>query len=151
MYTPHTSAPPPGTTLRGQWLLYSKSDDFPEVNSLDVVDFPCPPLLIPQLHQMTLRCIGTGMHDTMAPSAVTWTPIYGRLGTRMLSTVTLCISFVGWPSQDIYFGFPLARSKWSILLRIVRLPLQQPFQTVVYIHQRSVKNGLVTSGGDTTL
>jgi hypothetical protein len=30
----------------------------------------------------------------MVPSAITWTPIYGRLGTRRLGTVTLCISFV---------------------------------------------------------
>jgi hypothetical protein len=45
----------------------------------------------------------------MAPSAVTWTPIYGRLGDRRLGdrrlgdrrlgTVIPCISFVDWPSQ----------------------------------------------------
>jgi hypothetical protein len=27
--------------------------------------------------------------DTMAPSAITWTPIYERLGTRRLGTVFL--------------------------------------------------------------
>jgi predicted aspartyl protease len=30
----------------------------------------------------------------MAPSAITWIPIYGRLGTRRLDTVVLWISFV---------------------------------------------------------
>jgi hypothetical protein len=43
---------------------------------------------------MSLRCIGTAPHDTAAPSAVMWIPIYGRLGTRRLGTVILSISFV---------------------------------------------------------
>jgi hypothetical protein len=94
MYFPHTSVPSPGTTLKGRQLSHSQSDDFPEVDPLNVVDFPCPPLLLPQQHQTSLGCIGTGPRDTTAPSAITWTPIYGRLGTRRLGTVVLCISFV---------------------------------------------------------
>jgi hypothetical protein len=47
MYFSHTAVPSPGTTLKGQRLSYSKSDDFPEVNLLIVIDFPPPPLLIP--------------------------------------------------------------------------------------------------------
>jgi hypothetical protein len=43
---------------------------------------------------MSLGRIGTGLRDTTAPSAVTWIPTYGRLGTRRLGTVLLCISFV---------------------------------------------------------
>jgi hypothetical protein len=48
---------------------------------------------------MSLRRIATGLCDTMAPSAVTWIPIYGRLGTGRLGTgrlgtVILSISFV---------------------------------------------------------
>jgi hypothetical protein len=43
---------------------------------------------------MSLRHIGTGPRDTMAPSSITWIPIYGRLGTRRLGTVILSISFV---------------------------------------------------------
>jgi hypothetical protein len=34
MYFPHTSVPPPETTLKVQQLLYSKFDNFTEVNSL---------------------------------------------------------------------------------------------------------------------
>jgi hypothetical protein len=74
---------------------YSEANDCLEVDSLDVVNFLYPPLLVPQLHWMSLRHIGIGLHDTMAPSAVTWTPTHERLGTRRLGTVTLCISFVG--------------------------------------------------------
>jgi hypothetical protein len=55
---------------------------------------PCPPPLLPQQHQTSLGHIGTGPRDAMAPSAITWAPIYGRLGTRRLGTVILCISFV---------------------------------------------------------
>jgi hypothetical protein len=51
-------------------------------------------LFVPQLHQMSLGRIGTGLRDTMAPSAITWTPIYGRLGDKRLGTVIPCISFV---------------------------------------------------------
>jgi hypothetical protein len=36
------------------------------------------------------RCIGTGLRD-MAPSTITWTTIYGGLGTRRLGTAFLCI------------------------------------------------------------
>jgi hypothetical protein len=53
---------------------------------LDVVDFPTPYLLIPLPHRTSLRRIGTGPCDTMAPSTITWTPIFGRLGTRRLGT-----------------------------------------------------------------
>jgi hypothetical protein len=94
MYFPHTSVPSPGTTLKGRQLLYSKSDDFPEVDSLNVVNFLCPPPLVPQQHQTSLGRIGTGPRDAIAPSAIMWIPIYGRLGTRRLGTVILCISFV---------------------------------------------------------
>jgi hypothetical protein len=37
-------------------------------------------------------CIGTGPCDTTVPSAITWTPIYERFGTRRLGTAFLCIS-----------------------------------------------------------
>jgi hypothetical protein len=94
MYFSHTSAPSPGTTLKDRQLSYSKSDNFPEVDSPIIVDFPCPPPLVPQPHRTSLRRIGTCPHDTTAPSAVTWTPIYGRLGDRRLGTVIPCISFV---------------------------------------------------------
>jgi hypothetical protein len=51
-------------------------------------------LLVPQQHQTSPGCIGKGPRDTTAPSAITWISIYGRLGTRRLGTVILCISFV---------------------------------------------------------
>jgi hypothetical protein len=35
---------------------------------------------------MDLGCIGTGPRDAMAPSAITWTTIYERLGTGRLGT-----------------------------------------------------------------
>jgi hypothetical protein len=57
-----------------------------------VVDIPLPPSLLPLELRTSFRHIGTGLCDTTAPSAVTWTPIYGRLGTRRLGTVFLCIS-----------------------------------------------------------
>jgi hypothetical protein len=94
MYFPLTSVLSPGTTLQGQQLSHSQSDDVPEVNPPNVTNFPRPPPLLPQQHQMSLGCIGTGLHDTTVPSAITWTPIYGRLGTRRLGTVVPCISFV---------------------------------------------------------
>jgi hypothetical protein len=94
MYTPHTSVPSPGTTLKSQQPSYPNTDDFPEVDTPDAIDFPHPPLLVPQPHQMCLRCIGTGPCDTVAPSAIMWIPIYGRLGIRRLGTVILSISFV---------------------------------------------------------
>jgi hypothetical protein len=50
----------------------------------DVVDFLCPHPLLPQQHQMSLKCIGTGPCDTMAPSVIMRVPIYGRLDTRRL-------------------------------------------------------------------
>jgi hypothetical protein len=52
-----------------------------------VIDIPFPPPLIPQRHRACLRHIGIGLHDTMAPSAVTWKVSHGRLGTRRLGTV----------------------------------------------------------------
>jgi hypothetical protein len=69
-------------------------DGCPLTDSLNIVDFPRPHLLLPQQHRMSLGRIGTGPHDTTAPSAITWTPIYGRLGTRRLGTVVPCISFI---------------------------------------------------------
>jgi hypothetical protein len=77
-----------------QWLSRSR---------LTVIDFPLLPPLVPQQHQMSLRCIGTHPRDTMTPSTVMWMAINGRLGTRRLGTVILSISFVVWPSQ----GFPV--------------------------------------------
>jgi uncharacterized membrane protein len=47
--------------------------------------------LVPQQHWTDLGCIGTGLRDATAPSAITWTTIYGRLGTRRLGTAFLCI------------------------------------------------------------
>jgi hypothetical protein len=75
------------------------SDDFLNVDSLEVNDFCSPP------HHLDLNSIGQAtdtsgqIHMTLRPSVITWIPIYGRLGTRRLGTVTLCISFVDWPSQ----------------------------------------------------
>jgi hypothetical protein len=57
----------------------------------DVIDFLTPHLLLPQQHRMDLGCIGTGPRDATAPSTITWTTIYGRLGTRRLGTAFLCI------------------------------------------------------------
>jgi hypothetical protein len=45
----------------------------------DVVDFPPPHPLLPRQHWTSLGHIRTGPRDTMAPSAITWTPIYRRL------------------------------------------------------------------------
>jgi hypothetical protein len=84
---------------QSQRLPHWRPDDFPDVNSLEVDDFCPPSSLGPECHQMSCGCIGTGPRDTMVPSAMTWTPIYERLGTRRLGTVLLCISFVDWPSQ----------------------------------------------------
>jgi hypothetical protein len=69
-------------------LLYSKSDDFPDVNFLLL------PPLVPQRHRTCLGRIRTGPRDTTAPSAITWTAIYGRLGTGRLGIVILSISVV---------------------------------------------------------
>jgi hypothetical protein len=78
---------------------------------------------------MDLGHIGTGPRDAMAPSAITWTTIYGRLGTRRLGTAFLwlgkcCVLFL--LDLYIYFRFPLARLEWSYLLKLVRFPLQCP-------------------------
>jgi hypothetical protein len=59
-----------------------------------VINIPLPPPLLPLELWTSFRHIGTGPHDTTVPSAITWTPIYGRLGDRRLGTVILCISFV---------------------------------------------------------
>jgi hypothetical protein len=89
-----TSVPSPGITPKANNIYTRWSDNFLDVDSLKVVNF-CPPSL-PALewHQMSCGHIGTGPHDTTVPSTITWTPIYGRLSTRRLGTVTLCISFV---------------------------------------------------------
>jgi hypothetical protein len=50
-----------------------------------------PHPLIPQQHWTDLGCIGTGPRNATALSAITWTTIYGRLGTRRLDTAFLCI------------------------------------------------------------
>jgi hypothetical protein len=55
------------------------SDDFPEVDSPIVVDFPRPHPLVPQQHRTDLGRIGTGPRDATAPSAITWTTILGGL------------------------------------------------------------------------
>jgi hypothetical protein len=57
-----------------------------------VVDIPLPPPLLPLELWTSFGRIGTSLCDTTAPSAVTWTPIYERLGTRRLGTAFLCIS-----------------------------------------------------------
>jgi hypothetical protein len=79
MYFSHTSIPSPGTTL--------KADNFPEVDSLKVINFLLLPPLVPQQHQTSHRYIGTCSCDTTAPSAVIWIATCGRLGTRRLGTV----------------------------------------------------------------
>jgi hypothetical protein len=56
-----------------------------------VVDIPLPPPLLPLELRTSFGCIGTGPRDSMVPSAVTWTPIYRRLGTRRLGTALYII------------------------------------------------------------
>jgi hypothetical protein len=80
-------------------LLHRWPDDFLNVNPPEVNDFHPPSPLGPECHHTSCRHIGTGPRDTTAPSAITWTPIYRRLGDRRLGTVIPCISFVDWPSQ----------------------------------------------------
>jgi hypothetical protein len=95
-YSPpvHMYSPPHVCTIsrdhiQSRQLLYSKSDNFPDVDSPKVVDLPLLPPFVPQQHQMSFGCIGTCPHDTTAPSAVTRMAINGRLGTGRLGTVTL--------------------------------------------------------------
>jgi hypothetical protein len=66
------------------------------VNSLTtiVIDISLSPSALTSEALDKFECIGTGPRDTMVPSTITWTPIYGRLGTRRLGTAFLCISFV---------------------------------------------------------
>jgi hypothetical protein len=78
----------------GEDMGSKETDECPLTLTHRLSSTPRSPLLIPQPHRTSLRCIGTGPHDTMAPSAVMWTPIYGRLGDRRLGTVIPCISFV---------------------------------------------------------
>jgi hypothetical protein len=78
-----------------KWMdvpIHRWSDNFPEVDSLIVVDFLCPHPLVPQQHWTDSEHIGTGPCDAMEPSAITWTTIYRRLGTGRLGTLFLCIS-----------------------------------------------------------
>jgi hypothetical protein len=70
------------------------SNDFLDVDSPEVIDFCFPPSLRPERHRMSCKHIRTDLCDTTAPSAITWIPIYRRLGTRRLGTVILSISFV---------------------------------------------------------
>jgi hypothetical protein len=65
-----------------------------DIDSPKVVDFLLLPLLVPQQYRTCLGHIRTGSHDTTTPPAVTWTAIYGRLGTGGLGTVILSILFV---------------------------------------------------------
>jgi hypothetical protein len=83
-----------GTIPKADDFHTQRSNDSPEVDSPNVINFWPPPLLVPQEHQTSLRRIGTCPCDTMAPSTVMWIPIYGRLGTRRLGTVILSISCV---------------------------------------------------------
>jgi hypothetical protein len=95
--SPHlcnASVPSPGTIPKANDFHTRRSNDSPEVNSPNVVDFRPPPLLIPQEHWMSLGHIGTGLCDTTTSSTITWIPIYGRLGIGRLGTVILSISFV---------------------------------------------------------
>jgi hypothetical protein len=58
---------------------------------LSLTSYPSPPLL-PLKLQTSFGHIGTGPRNTTAPSAITWTPIFGRPGTRRLGTAFVCIS-----------------------------------------------------------
>jgi hypothetical protein len=71
-------------------MVYTQwSNNFLDINSPEVDNFHSHLLLRPEC-----RHIGTDPHDTMASFTIIWIPIYRRLGTRRLGTVTLCISFV---------------------------------------------------------
>jgi hypothetical protein len=48
----------------------------------------------------------------------------------------------------IYFGFPLARLKWSPLLKSVRLPLQDPDNPFVDIGDAEPPSIYVVGGGE---
>jgi hypothetical protein len=73
-----SSVPSPGIT--------PKADDFLDVDSSEVNDFHPLSSLGPEQHWTSCGRIRTGPCDTMVPSTITWTPIYGRLGTRGLGT-----------------------------------------------------------------
>jgi hypothetical protein len=79
---------------QSQRLPHQWPDDFHTNSPTKVNDFHPPSLLGPEWHRTSHGHIGTGLHDTTAPPAITWTPIYGRLGTRRLGTVILSIPFV---------------------------------------------------------
>jgi hypothetical protein len=93
MYIPHT----PVTSqyhLKGPYpkptnFIPEGSMTFQRLTHQMLLTFGLLPPLIPQQHQTCPRRIGTSPHDTMAPSTIMWIPIYGRLGTRRLGTVTL--------------------------------------------------------------
>jgi hypothetical protein len=82
-----------------RWLLHQWPDDFLDVDPPEVNNFHPPSPLGHEWHCTSCGCIRTGPCDTTAPSAITWTAIYGRLGDRRLGTVIPCISFVDWPSH----------------------------------------------------
>jgi hypothetical protein len=106
LHHPHTSAPSLETTPQSWQPLYSKSDDFPDVDSSEVVDILRLPPLVPQWHWTCLRHIRIGSRDTTAPSAVMWKASYGRLGTRRLGTVITSTYFVVRPSQGSLECYP---------------------------------------------
>jgi hypothetical protein len=66
---------------------YTQSNDFLEVDSPEVIEFHSPLSLKPEWYQTSCGCIRTDPRDATAPSAITWIPIYRRLGTRRLGIV----------------------------------------------------------------
>jgi hypothetical protein len=56
-------------------LLHRWPDNFLNVDPLEVDDFRPPSPLGPEHHRTSCGCIGTGLRDTTAPSAIMWTPI----------------------------------------------------------------------------
>jgi hypothetical protein len=93
MYIPPLSVPSLGAKLWKPTALR------PQKHRLLSSTFHLPLPLLPLNLWTGSGRIGIGPCDTTVPSAITWMPICGRLGTRRLGTAFLCISFVDWPSQ----------------------------------------------------